>query len=217
MIRRPPRSPLFPSTTLFRSGTGRCRRTTPSGSAPRGAAGPPNRSSCRSSPTCTRWCRRGFRGWRRSGSREIPTPGSPTASTPGSGSFRLGDHLSSGSDAMRAHRLILVALLGAALTRAAGAQAVARIAFVHATVIDVEQGRAVPGMTVVVENGRITALGADAGVTAPRGARVIDASGKYLSPGLWDMHVHAAMPGLDALFLPPPRRPHTARAPRGGR
>ena len=103
---------------------------------------------------------------------------------------------------MQAHRLALVALLGAGPAHSAAAQAAPPIAFVHATVIDVEQGRAAPGMTVVVEHGRITALGADAGVTAPKGARVIDASGKFLIPGLWDMHVHAATPGLDALFLP---------------
>ena len=103
---------------------------------------------------------------------------------------------------MPPHRLAITALLGAGPVQSAPAQVSPPITFVHATVIDVEQGRAVPGMTVVVENGRITALGADAGVTAPRGARVIDASGNYLSPGLWDMHVHAAMPGLDAHFLP---------------
>jgi amidohydrolase family protein len=103
---------------------------------------------------------------------------------------------------MRVHRFVLTALASAAVAPAAGAQAVSRIAFVHATVIDVEQGRAVPGMTVVFEAGRITAVGADGSVKPASGVRVIDATGKFLSPGLWDMHVHAAMPGLDALFLP---------------
>jgi len=62
---------------------------------------------------------------------------------------------------MRVHRVVCAALLGAIVTPAAGAQAVSRIAFVHATVIDVEQGRAVPGMTVIFDGGRITAVGAD--------------------------------------------------------
>jgi amidohydrolase family protein len=103
---------------------------------------------------------------------------------------------------MRVHRYVIGVLLGAAIAPAALAQAVSRIAFVHATVIDVEQGRAVPGMTVVLEGGRITAVGADGSVTPSPGVRVIDASGKFLSPGLWDMHVHAAMPGVEGLFLP---------------
>jgi imidazolonepropionase-like amidohydrolase len=102
---------------------------------------------------------------------------------------------------MPAYRLAIAVLLGAGPVQSAPAQGPS-IAFVHATVIDVERGRALPGMTVLVEKGGITAVGADATVPAPRGARVIDATGKYLSPGLWDMHVHAAMTGLDSHFLP---------------
>jgi len=47
-----------------------------------------------------------------------------------------------------------------------------------------------PGMTVVMTGDRITAVGADGSVTIPAGATVIDAAGKSLIPGLWDMHVH---------------------------
>lgn len=43
-------------------------------------------------------------------------------------------------------------------------------------------------MTVVVVGNRITAVGGNAAV--PPGAQVIDGSGKFLMPGLWDMHVH---------------------------
>jgi len=46
------------------------------------------------------------------------------------------------------------------------------------------------GMTVVVEQGRISAIGARGSVRYPRSARVVDGAGKYLIPGLWDMHVH---------------------------
>jgi hypothetical protein len=45
-------------------------------------------------------------------------------------------------------------------------------------------------MTVVIANGRIANLGGAASVSVPTGARVVDASGKFLIPGLWDMHVH---------------------------
>ena len=102
---------------------------------------------------------------------------------------------------MRLHRALLAALaLGA--PAASAAQARPTVAFSHVTVVDVEAGRALPGNTVVVVDGRIAAVGADAAVTVPPGARVVDATGKYLIPGLWDMHVHAAMPGLEAHFLP---------------
>ena len=72
------------------------------------------------------------------------------------------------------------------------------IAIRNVTVIDVEQGRRLPGRTVVIQNGRIAAVGTAA---VPRGARVIDGSGRFLIPGLWDMHVHS--PGPSAARLLP--------------
>jgi Imidazolonepropionase and related amidohydrolases len=56
-----------------------------------------------------------------------------------------------------------------------------------------------PGMTVVMSGDRITAVGKDGSVAIPAGATVIDAAGKSLLPGLWDMHVHIA-PGDDGLL-----------------
>ncbi|HUK32881.1 MAG TPA: amidohydrolase family protein, partial [Vicinamibacterales bacterium] len=44
--------------------------------------------------------------------------------------------------------------------------------------------------TVVVTDGRITAAGPSRRVSPPAGATVIDATGKTLIPGLWDMHAH---------------------------
>jgi imidazolonepropionase-like amidohydrolase len=73
------------------------------------------------------------------------------------------------------------------------------IAFVHAGVVDVEAGRLLPDRTVVVERGRITAV--DSARPAPRGAQVVDATGRFLMPGLWDMHVHAFMAGDSALGI----------------
>ncbi len=64
------------------------------------------------------------------------------------------------------------------------------IAFVGVTIINVEKGRSEPGMTVVVSSGRIAAVGKVKKVEVPPDAIVIDASGKYLIPGLWDMHTH---------------------------
>jgi len=54
-----------------------------------------------------------------------------------------------------------------------------------------------PGQTVVVSGTTVTAVAA--GRVTPAGARIIDAGGKYLVPGLWDMHVHLSMAGREAL------------------
>lgn len=43
---------------------------------------------------------------------------------------------------------------------------------------------------VIVRNGRIAAVGPRATVTVPRGMAIIDAAGKTLLPGLWEMHTH---------------------------
>jgi imidazolonepropionase-like amidohydrolase len=56
------------------------------------------------------------------------------------------------------------------------------------TVIDMTGAAPRPGMTVVIRDGRIEAVSSEA--TVPKGARVVDARGKFLIPGLWDMHVH---------------------------
>lgn len=64
------------------------------------------------------------------------------------------------------------------------------LAFTHATVIDMTGAPAKPNMTVVITGDRITAIGRTGRVRIPQGAKVIDASGKFLIPGLWDMHVH---------------------------
>ncbi|MFP5315427.1 MAG: amidohydrolase [Actinomycetes bacterium] len=59
-------------------------------------------------------------------------------------------------------------------------------AIINAHVVPIE-GEPFDG-TVVIENGTISALGAD--VTAPEGADVVDAAGKWLLPGFVDAHVH---------------------------
>lgn len=47
--------------------------------------------------------------------------------------------------------------------------------------------------TVVIEHGRITAIYRAAVPVPPAGALIIDGRGKYLIPGLWDMHTHLAL------------------------
>jgi hypothetical protein len=62
--------------------------------------------------------------------------------------------------------------------------------FTHVTVIDGTGATAKPDMTVVMIGDRITTLGKSRKVRVPVNAQVVDATGKYLIPGLWDMHVH---------------------------
>ncbi|MGC1906227.1 MAG: amidohydrolase family protein [Candidatus Acidiferrum sp.] len=69
-------------------------------------------------------------------------------------------------------------------------------AVAHVTVIDSTTNTARPDQTVVVSNGRIAEVGPSSRVKPPKDAQIIDGHGKFLIPGLWDMHVHIA--GLNA-------------------
>jgi imidazolonepropionase-like amidohydrolase len=62
------------------------------------------------------------------------------------------------------------------------------LVFRNATVIDLGSGLTKRSMTVVISGNRISALGKE--LKVPGNAEIIDASGKFLIPGLWDMHVH---------------------------
>ena len=77
------------------------------------------------------------------------------------------------------------------------------LVFTHVTVIDVtvrDSKRALKlDQTVVVTGERITALGKTGKVPIPEGAQVIVATGKFLMPGLWDMHVHIFAGGPDGV------------------
>ena len=64
------------------------------------------------------------------------------------------------------------------------------LAVVGVTVIDVEAGRTLPGQTVVIDSGRITAIGAASSTRVPAGAQAVDGTGKFLIPGLIDTHIH---------------------------
>ena len=64
------------------------------------------------------------------------------------------------------------------------------LALTHVTVIDMTGAPPKLDMTVVIEGNRITSIARSRKMRIPRGAAVINASGKFLIPGLWDMHVH---------------------------
>lgn len=65
----------------------------------------------------------------------------------------------------------------------------AGLAITHANRFDAATKTLVPDSTVIVQGDRIVAVG-DASTPIPAGARVVDAHGQTLLPGLWDMHVH---------------------------
>ena len=75
------------------------------------------------------------------------------------------------------------------------------LALTNVTVIDVASGARAPASTILVSGNRITAIGPSSSVTVPSGAQRVDARGKFVVPGLWDMHVHISMTGRSSLAL----------------
>src|SRR5579864_2169359 len=68
----------------------------------------------------------------------------------------------------------------------------AQVAITHVTVIDGSGRPQQPEQTIIIEKGRIVTVGPVALVKPPSHTQIIDGSGKFLIPGLWDMHVHLA-------------------------
>ncbi|GAB3695331.1 amidohydrolase family protein [Nocardiopsis oceani] len=71
-------------------------------------------------------------------------------------------------------------------------------AYTHATVIDATGAPPLPDRTVLVEDGTITAVGRSSEVAVPEHAEVVDLTGRYLIPGLAEMHTHSDC-DIDAL------------------
>src|SRR5690349_7080801 len=64
------------------------------------------------------------------------------------------------------------------------------LVFTHVTVIDVTGAPARPDMNVVMTEGRIRGIGTASERPISHEAQVVDATGKCVIPGVWDMHVH---------------------------
>jgi imidazolonepropionase-like amidohydrolase len=81
------------------------------------------------------------------------------------------------------------------------------VAFVDVSVLPMDRERVLTGQTVLVRDGRITALGPSASVRVPADAQRVDGRGKYLMPGLAEMHAHVLGPAQpqelnrDIMFL----------------
>lgn len=99
------------------------------------------------------------------------------------------------------------AFIGACLALAAAAAfadegASTALAITHVTVIDATGAPPQADMTVIVRDQRIAELGKSDAVRAPAHAIIANGRGKYLIPGLWDMHVHEVFGD----WLPPDER-----------
>ena len=68
------------------------------------------------------------------------------------------------------------------------------VAFVDVTVVPMDREQLLAHQTVLVAGGRIAQVGSSASIKPPRGALKIDGRGKFLMPGLADMHVHFIRP-----------------------
>lgn len=95
--------------------------------------------------------------------------------------------------------LVLVALFTLPFAKAQSQYQPKSLVFTHVTVIDATGASPKPDRTVLITGNRITVIGKTAGVSIPKNAQVIDATGKFLIPGLWDMHVHWY--GYDKAYL----------------
>jgi len=73
-------------------------------------------------------------------------------------------------------------------------------AITNVTIIDVRTGTAVPDQNVVVLGERIAAVGPASATPVPANAQILDGRGRYLMPGLWDMHVHLDSTDLASLL-----------------
>ncbi len=68
----------------------------------------------------------------------------------------------------------------------------AAISITNVSIIDVVDGKVSEDMTIVVQGNVITRIGRGKELKPPKHAKAIDAEGKYIIPGLWDMHAHTS-------------------------
>lgn len=92
-------------------------------------------------------------------------------------------------------RAICLSALAALVTAPAPSPAQERaVAFLNVNVIPMDRARVLADQTVVVQNGKITTVGRAASAAVPAGAIRVDGRGKYLMPGLTEMHGHITGP-----------------------
>jgi imidazolonepropionase-like amidohydrolase len=88
---------------------------------------------------------------------------------------------------MKSVRLVAAAVLSGFPCTPVFAQTDSPVAFVNVNVVSMDREHVEPARTVTVRGGRIVAIDAS---TPPSGHLVVDGTGRYLTPGLTDSHVH---------------------------
>ena len=90
---------------------------------------------------------------------------------------------------MRTTASLVLLVIVAVVPALSGFSASSSLVFTHSTVVDVRTGHILSDQTIVITGDRITALSPHAGI--PADSEIVDATGKFVIPGLWDMHAHA--------------------------
>src|SRR5690242_2277509 len=85
---------------------------------------------------------------------------------------------------------LIVTLLGALCVPVCAATVVIQ----NVTIVDVAGGVARPHMTAVIDGDRILSVGPQVSAKIPANARLVDGTGRFLAPGLWDMRVQLRNP-----------------------
>jgi len=63
-------------------------------------------------------------------------------------------------------------------------------AIMHGVLVDIEKGKKLQDAAIIITDGKITWTGPSGKAVIPAGTAVIDAKGRHMLPGLWDMHAH---------------------------
>src|SRR5205814_5624507 len=138
--------------------------------------------------------RRARRDSRRAGRRARPNRGRrilfETATRRSCGDGARSYNFGGGTQSPQRHSLMKsFATIAASLAFAAIVSA-EKIALVNATVIDPATQRVMSNAIVVIDGNKIAAVGDAKTASAPKDARVIDCTGKFILPGYIDTHVH---------------------------
>ncbi|MEK6405686.1 MAG: amidohydrolase family protein [Acidobacteriota bacterium] len=97
----------------------------------------------------------------------------------------------------------LMALASIAVLAPAQSLQLSYVALMHVTVIDGTGAPPLTDVTVIIVGYRIAQIGKTSVVSMPSRARIVDGRGKFLIPGLWDMHAHPDDPELWPVNPPP--------------